>query len=257
MVEIIYKKKGISITQIWYSDDVMNDIKKRKTDIVFYHGVFQQQQDNAVYQTFHTLFSDLAQEEEQQLAQIHKNVRYEIRRNQKEEVEYRTFSSNDLNCDANILQTFAKMYENMYAEKGMRQSLNLEQMYLYAEAGALFISGVFMEDTPVVMHSYIVAEEKVRLLHSVSEFRRDDMDANFVARCNKRLHWDDLMLFKKEGKKEYDWGGISDLKNPNGIDGFKLKFGGAPVTYYNKYVGASLLGKLVLVIVRLKMKDKG
>lgn len=209
-----------------------------------------------MYEVFHTLFSDLTQEEEKQLALINKNVRYEIRRNNKEEVTYKVFTSEDLLKDSDVLVSFAQMYENMYAEKGMSQSLNMEQLRLYAQENALLISGIYAEDTPVVMHSYIVAEEKVRLLHSVSEFRREDMDANFVARCNKRLHWDDLQYFTSVGKKEYDWGGVSSIENPNGIDAFKFKFGGTPVTYYNKYTAESFLGKLVLLVLRLKMKDK-
>ena len=254
MVEITYKKKGIRITQIWYPKESQHTAGI-KTDIAFYHGVLKKQKDKALYQPFHTLFSDLTQEEEKQSGLINKNVRYEIRRNNKEEVEYRVFTSRELLENPETLNSFATIYENMYAEKGMKQSLNLEQLRLYAQERALLISGVYAGDIPVVMHSYIVTEEKVRLLHSVSEFRREDMDANFVARCNKRLHWDDLRHFAKEGKKEYDWGGVSSLENPNGIDAFKFKFGGTPITYYNKYSAESLLGRLVLVVLHFKLKD--
>ena len=41
----------------------------------------------------------------------------------------------------------------------------------------------------------------------------------------------------------YDWGGISDFDNPNGIDEFKLKFGGDKITYYNVFCGEYTAGK--------------
>lgn len=254
MVKITYKKKGIRVTQIWYPEE-MRDFSETKTDIVFCHGVYQKKHSKALYQTFHTLISDLTEVDETLFSRINKNVRYEIRRNNKENVEYKVFQSKDLLEKPDVLNSFSIMYENMYAEKGMKQSLNLEQLRLYAREEALLVSGIYVGEQPVVMHSYIVAEKKVRLLHSVSEFRRQDMDANFIARCNKRLHWDDLKYLAGLGKTEYDWGGVSSLENPNGIDAFKFKFGGTPSTYYNEYVGKSWLGKMVLGILKSKWKN--
>ena len=40
--------------------------------------------------------------------------------------------------------------------------------------------------------------------------------------------------------------GISNIENPNGIDIFKMKFGGEIITYYNVYEGYSLIGKVVV-----------
>ena len=251
MVNITYKKKGIRITQVWFPT---KEWSNRKTDLFFIHGV-SQKEGKGVYQTFHTLMSDLTMEEEDLFSAIHKNVRYEIRRNQKEEVAYRMYSSKEILENKELMDKFAAMYEAMYAEKGMKQSLNKEQMMLYAKEDCLMISVMLMGEEAAVMHSYIVEQDQVRLLHSVSEFRREDMDANFIARCNKRLHWEDFCYFKREGRKEYDWGGVSSLENPNGIDAFKFKFGGSPLTYYNQYAAGSLLGKIALVGLQWKLKN--
>ncbi len=251
MKNITYKKKGIRITQVWFPTE---DWKSLKTDLFFVHGVYEKES-KGVWQTFHTLLSDLSASEEDLMAAIHKNVRYEIRRNQKEDVTYRIYTAKEIAEDKELLDKFAAMYEAMYAEKGMKQTLNKEQMMLYAGADALMISAMMMGEDAAVMHSYIVEGEKVRLLHSVSEFRREDMDANFIARCNKRLHWEDFCYFKQEGRTEYDWGGVSSLENPNGIDAFKFKFGGKPFTYYNQYAAGSFLGKMMLLGLKLKMKN--
>lgn len=251
MVHITYKKKGIKITQVWFP---ITEWQSLKTDLFLIHGVCEKGK-RGVWQTFHSLMTDLAASEEDLMAAIHKNVRYEIRRNQKEDVLYRMYSAKEIIENVEFLDKFAAMYEAMYAEKGMRQTLNKEQMLLYAKANALMISAMMMGEDVAVMHSYITKGDKVRLLHSISEFRREDMDANFIARCNKRLHWDDICYFKQEGRKEYDWGGVSSLENPNGIDAFKFKFGGSPVTYYNQFEAGSFLGKILLLGLKLKMKN--
>ena len=61
----------------------------------------------------------------------------------------------------------------------------------------------------------------------------------------------DMKYFKEKGLVRYDWGGISDFENPNGIDEFKLKFGGDKITYYNVFTGNSLLGKLAVTAMKL------
>ena len=253
MIHITYKKKGINITQVWYSD-ATSEWKLLKTDLFFVHGVYEKGK-KGVWQTFHSLLTDLTASEEDMLAAVHKNFKYQIRRSQREDVSYRMYSAKEIMENADLLDKFAAMYEAMYSEKGMKQTLNKEQILLYAKADALMISIMMMGEEIAVVHSYIVGEDTARLLHSVSEFRREDMDANFIARCNKRHHWEDLCYFKQMGIKEYDWGGISSFDNPNGIDDFKSKFGGKPVTYYNQFEAGSFLGKILLLGLNLKMKN--
>lgn len=253
MVEITYKKKGIRISQIWFSQGICGSAK---TDILFFHEVAKGDEKGCIYQPFHTLVSDLTRDEESLYGLIQKNVRYEIRRNQKEEVDFKLYSSEEILNEPELLTEFARMYEAMYREKGIHQTLNIMQLKFYARANGLMISTMSLKNQPVVFHSYIVDKEKVRLLHSVSEFRKEDMDAGFIARCNKRLHWEDMCYFRTKNRKEYDWGGVSSLDNPNGIDAFKCKFGGYPVTYYNKYQAGSTFGKLIILLLRIYFRKR-
>ena len=262
MVQITYRKKGISITQIWFAAEA----EKVKTDICFYHGVLKDESEkgfpvkktdkNSFYTEFHTLLSDLSQEEETQIGLINKNVRYEIRRNCKEPVEYKVFMPEDLKQNPDVIQKFGDIYESMYKSKGQNATFNRQQFESYLEKDAILLTAIYQEDIPIVFHSYIVGENQVRLLHSVSEFRNGELDANLVARANKRLHWDDMCLFKKQGKEIYDWGGVSSIENPNGIDAFKFKFGGEPFTYFNVYEGKTLLGKLAIWFMKIKNGKK-
>ena len=256
MVQITYRKKGISITQIWFSEEMIKD-KKLKADILFFHGVSQKQTGkNCLFTQFHTLISDLCQPEKELLSHINKNVRYEIRRNCKEEVRYQIFTSAKLLQKPEIVAQFADMYELMYREKGQKAVFNKVQFKEYLKQDAIILTGIYGEELPLVFHSYIVGEKQVRLLHSVSDFRSGETDANLIARANKRLHWEDMLFFQKQGKEIYDWGGVSSLEEPNGIDAFKFKFGGEPLTYYNAYQGSSLLGKAVVAIMKRRTGNK-
>ncbi len=251
MIEAVYKKKGIRICQAWFAEDE-NGVSE-KSDIIFYHGIPHENSGSNSFSTpFHTLMTDLTKTGEELNAAINKNVRYEIRRNNKEAVTYRVFSSKELLQKSAIVKEFTDLYELMYREKGKKQTIYMPQLKAYMEKDAFFLTGIFDGDKPLVFHSYIIEDEKVRLLHSVSDFRSESADANLVARANKRLHWEDICMFKEQGKHFYDWGGVSSLTDPNGIDAFKFKFGGEPLTYYNVYKGSSLLGKLAIALLKMK-----
>ena len=60
--------------------------------------------------------------------------------------------------------------------------------------------------------------------------------------------------FREHGYVLYDWGNISSSTNPNGIDKFKMSFGGEVVTVYNSFVGNTLLGKILVVLYKILNK---
>lgn len=245
MIQATYKKKGIRITQLWYPGT--ENEYKGKTDILFWHGVEKRgSEKNRIYITFHTQMSDLTLSEEELLEKINKTERYQIRKSGRDNVELRTFSSSELKNNPQVMEQFTHMYAQMYEEKGMHQEINRNQMNAYLNAGAIYLTGIYEGETPHVFHSYIVDEKNARLLHSTSNFRSSEENASFVARSNKRLHWEDMLLFKRLGIERYDWGGISNVENPNGIDIFKMKFGGEIITYYNVYEGYSPIGKIAV-----------
>lgn len=254
MIQATYRKKGIRITQVWYPDQTT--IPNGKTDILFLHGVEKRDTEkNRIYHIFHTQMSDLTLSEEELLEKINKTERYQIRKSRRDNAEIRTFSSAELKNRPDVLEQFMHMYARMYEEKGMHTTINMDQMEAYMEADAIYLTGIYEGDTPHVFHTYIVDDKNARLLHSTSNFRSSEENASFVARSNKRLHWEDMMLFKAMGIEKYDWGGISSIENPNGIDIFKMKFGGDIITYYNVYEGYSLIGKLAIKILKCRKES--
>ena len=185
------------------------------------------------------------------LAAVNKAVRYQFRRSEKDQLEIRFYTKADIAQSPELMDTFAKIYERMYQSKGSDTKLNVSAVQKYLEADGILFSAVWHEGEMLVFHSYICDATDARLLHSASCFREESADQSMIGRANKRLHWEDILYFKKKGLLRYDWGGISDFDNPNGIDEFKLKFGGDKITYYNVFAGNTLSGKLAVTAMKL------
>lgn len=171
----------------------------------------------------------------------------EIRRAEREGVNVTFYTSEDINSDDGALIRMALLYTNMYAEKGMNgMELPIKELLAYAKNGCLLISVASIDGAETVFHSYVVYEGKSRLLHSCSEFRvADNAMRNAIGRANKYLHFKDMEYLASLGGDSYDWGGISSSTEPNGIDKFKMSFGGDPVKYYNIRCANSLKQKLI------------
>lgn len=255
MIDVSYNKKNdkkfLKINQIWYPGEITIAAllgQKRKADILFVHGVpFEETKGRFCgWQEFHTCMNDLTISEEEQLAAINKAVRYQFRRSDKDGIEIRFYTKTDIEKAPDLIDSFADIYERMYLSKGSDTKLNTTAIGKYLEADGILFSAVWHQGEMIVFHSYICDAADARLLHSASCFREESADQSMIGRANKRLHWEDMLYFKKKGLLRYDWGGISDFENPNGIDEFKLKFGGDKITYYNVFAGNTPLGKLAV-----------
>jgi hypothetical protein len=153
-----------------------------------------------------------------------------------------------------LLAEFSDMYTAMYMEKGMSgHSLNINELNAYKEKNALVITTADINGNNVVYHSYIKVGSKSRFLHSCSEFRiQDNSMRNAIGRANKFLHWNDWLFLKNEGVEEYDWGGIASFEEPNGIDKFKLAFGGVHRQYYNLSYTCSTKAKIYRALKKMR-----
>ena len=261
MIDVSYRKKIVQnlylqVNQIWYpgTASITGMLgQRRKADILFVHGVpFEETKGRfRGWQEYHTCMNDLTRSEEEMLAAVNKAVRYQFRRSEKDQIEIRFYTKKEIGQSPELMETFADIYERMYQSKGSDTKLNVSAIQKYLEADGILFSAVWHEGEMIVFHSYICDATDARLLHSASCFREESADQSMIGRANKRLHWEDILYFKKKGLLRYDWGGISDFDNPNGIDEFKLKFGGDKITYYNVFAGNTLLGKLAVAAMRL------
>lgn len=175
-------------------------------------------------------------------------VRNEIRRAERDGVECKVFTSNDLAVNHGMIDAFADTYREMYAEKGLNCSLEMRSVEAYIKNNVFVLTVAYVDGKPCVFHSYVVDDTHSRLLHSCSKFRvQDNSMKNSIGRANKLLHYKDMQYLSGLGIISYDWGGISSFEKPNGIDKFKMSFGGTPVDYYNCFVNLSLKAKLISI----------
>lgn len=189
-----------------------------------------------------TLWSDLTVEESEMLKPMRKQVRYEIRRGQKENIEIKTFDSQAIS-KLNLLEEFEQTY-NHFCEISnqayLKKSYNRKMLEACMKQNGVVMT-VAKFDKGRVYHIYETDGKVVLLNYSASDFRNEDVDNNLAARANKLLHYEDMIYFKKKGCKVYDWGNVSDYDNPNGIDNFKLSFGGE----YKKLYYLTILNHLL------------
>lgn len=200
--------------------------------------------------TFLSLISDIS-DLDQWKSGIAKNCMYEIRRAQKEDVDVNMYNSQEIMENSELLKEFQNVYEEMYEQKGMENHpFPIQQIIGYVGSGAFVISSAKVNDA-TIFHSYVVGDSKVRLMHSCSLFReKDNQIRNAVGRANKYLHWCDVEYFQNKGIRTYDWGGISSFDAPNGIDKFKMAFGGQKVQYYYIVIRKSLMSKLFSLVYK-------
>ena len=186
-----------------------------------------------------TLISDLTLEEEKLWGLTTKTVRNEINRSKRENVGIKIYRGKEISDT--VLNEFNRMYHAMYEEKGMPgHYLPINELKIYAASDALIITTAIINERTVVYHSYIMDNVHSRFLHSCSEFRvADNAMRNAIGRANKYLHWNDWLYLKQMGIREYDWGGIASYESPNGIDKFKMSFGGEYRKYYNLFCNCS------------------
>lgn len=145
-------------------------------------------------------------------------------------------------CDLSNNQALKKVYSD-------------ENIKLYIKNKCILITKAeFLNGK--VYHLYVWSENDSVLVYSASDYRNKNVDRNLAARSNKLLHYKDICYFKDNGLKIYDFGNISSIDEPNGIDKFKISFGGSQINVYSYFVGNTLWGRLLILCKKI-LNSKG
>lgn len=250
VVRNVYSKYGIKIENIWFgnkkltSDDMESKNDGNKIDIKFFHGV-KELPNNIKGNLQYSLISDLSETEEELLKRMTKTYRYQIKRSEKENIEIKSFFGEKFLAEKALFDQFQATYNEMYHMKNIKSIFNKKLTQDYLKSNSMAVTIAFYKEKPYVFHSYVYNKNNARLFYTTSSFRTDREMANMIGRMNKTLHWADMKLFKNMGVETYDWGGISSIEQPNGIDKFKMEFGGKITSYYNVPLGITLKGKFI------------
>lgn len=244
----IWKNKlHLKSARVWFSN--IDEYKTIKADIIHLSG-YPETIKGAICHPQNSLMIDLKQTEDEIFNKINKTVRYEINRSIKENLHVTILSSKEITTD--IKEKFQICYNKMYEDKGIDCHLPINEFNKYIDSNMLVLTYASDDEENLVYHAYVHDGKTTRLLYSCSTFREDDTKKALIGRANKFLHWEDIKYFKNNSYEKYDLGGIFSYDNPNGIDKFKINLGGEKISYYNIILGNRLLGKLLVIIMKLK-----
>jgi len=202
----------------------------------YYHCACTQERPGFVREPKYTKLLDLTPDEDEIIGAFSKTSRYEVRRARKESMEFATVEA---------MEDFLKFYNEFAAAKNLPP---MDEMILRAYWPHLRVTSMGREGETFVMHAYVIdrEESRVNLIHSASGFRgMHDKDLRrLYGRGNRLLHLEDMLWFKREGFRCYDFGGYAHNtrdKSLAAVNEFKDSFGGRLVEESN-YTSLALHG---------------
>lgn len=254
MVNFDYKRCFFKIREMSFG--TIKDLEQNKCDVVYMHSndipkANNELKNGVLRQEQYTVVNNLLQTEEELYSKISKTLRYEIRRGQKEQTDCVIYQDDLKLSDLN---EFEKIYNEMFKSKKLRNRFNKQLVKEGLKKKNIVISKATNPDNSkcIVYHAYLVDGNSTLLMYSASTLAtlKQKQDINMIGWMNKYLHWYDMKWFKSQGYSKYDWGGIGDINNLNGIARFKLCYGGEMVTHYNYLKSISYKGKLYVALVK-------
>lgn len=251
MINVSYVRHGIKINAVWFCEDVADVVSQSKSDIVFLHSVGQTEIKCSIAAPQQTLLTDLSGSEEDIFKQFNKTCRKMINRAEAINIAFEVYDSKALAAKPELVDNFKKDYTEFTAMKGIQNTYNEDALKVYITAGAAVMTKAVKDGEDYAQHIYINDGRCVRGLYSVSKFRIKNLDTSLTACANRFLHWSEMKYFKTIGVQTYDWSGLTSAADPNGVDSFKLSFGGNEHTYFNILAGKSVLGKILIFLMRL------
>lgn len=252
MVKIQSIAHGTPIIDVWYAREKISD-----KGIIHYRQAIFKPDDKC--EEFVTVENDLTLSEEDIIAGISKNGRYEIRRAERENVK--TVLKRRGEITEGEIDDFIVFFKEFWSTKDIEfdGGVNLKrELSQYNSIGALAMGTAVINDTVCVYHTYIEDDTQVRLLHSASLFRtNEDVPKSILGMANRLLHKNEMIEFKNSGKLIYDWGGAGTTEDVIGITEFKKSFGGAGKIYYEFDDVNGIKAKIISTLSGIKSKIKG
>lgn len=232
-------------------------------DVVYMHSSEEENHVNdieryCIGQMQYTLVNDLTEESVDIFKKFNKNYKYEIRRAEKEGTQNEMYNIKSEECKK-VISEFEKIYNDMFALKGMKNKFNRKLVMAGLDKGQVMISRAYQPEKErcMVFHAYLSDGKKSILMYSASTLNLvvEKEDRNLIGWMNKNLHWYDMTWFKEHGYICYEWGGIGNQDDYEGISRFKMGFGGDKKIYFNYLTANSLFGYLYLWLVKKRSKQ--
>ena len=251
---ITYRSRFLTRSEVWFDDEPGDT---GSSDWIRYN----QRPDpvpGADCKEFYTYVIDLTPSREQLLARFDKDTAYKIRRaRDRDKIICECCDPSD----PAVISRFEEMYNPFAALKGLRP-LDRARVDSMAAVGALDLSvAKDSEGNALVYHANYRDQHRATELYLPSLYRQlsDSAARNAIGRANRYLVWSDIIRYKEQGLRCFDFGGwypgTSDqalLK----INEFKRGFGGRVIREYRCEQILTLKGWLVLQVARLLKQAK-
>jgi lipid II:glycine glycyltransferase (peptidoglycan interpeptide bridge formation enzyme) len=225
MIEIIRVQKGIKYSEEWFSESISFFNIFQIMVYKFYRGENLSSKLGFFKKTSHTLMIDLKQEEEKIFDTFHSKYKNEIRRAIKEDISFEVANRDEL-------EFFREKYNHFAEYRGL--TLITEEKLESLNENILLTKSIY-NDKILNYHFYVIDNKNVRLQYSI-DIEQEGVDRKFYGWSNKFLHYMDICELKEKGYDCYDFGGIAkdtDNKSLEGINNFKIKFGGEVIEEYS------------------------
>ena len=247
MLLIKRKKSLLTIGEVFFPDQSEN-VKINDCDILI---ITQQATETKGSKKYNTLHIDLTKNEDILKSELKKNTRNEISRCEKKDELKILITDQPTSLQ---LSNFIKFYK-IFSKVRKLPDANKDKLISLQNKNGLALGVI--ENTAgdvLVMHAYIISNKRARLLYSASLHVNtyDKKTKSLIGRSNRRLHWEEIIFYKRKKFDIYDFGGLSlsDSKTLSQIDKFKLGFGGKIIAEYNEKIGVSMIGKIILLMYK-------
>ncbi len=235
------------VGEVWFDEPV----EKEVDILVCRHS--RQPVPGSRFRDSHTLVLDLCRPVDELMLGLTKENRYEARRARDKDGIKCEFQRN---VDTNVLDRFCLFFKRFAEQKKIPPANRLHLSRLAGQDNLDVSIARAPTGEELVFHAHYVGLRWARLLHSASLFREheDSGYRNMVGRANRLLHFDDILRFKADGLKCYDFGGYymgDEDKEKLRINEFKASFGGAVERIYQCERAVTLWGAVGLAAARL------
>ena len=256
MVICEYIKKFVKIEHRWFCS--MEEEINSDADIIYLHGVTMVPSNwKGECSMQRSVIKDLSMSEADLFLTLGKHLRQYIKRSTREDVEITIYDSVSFLANAGLVERIGMLYEKMYADKNIKTRFNYALTRAYAKNNSLCIAIASVGGRLVGFDAVICDDKHARLWLAAFDFRNESEDSQKLSRAHQRMDWELLVWCKNRGIIDFDFGGIASFENPNGIDGFKMKFeSNNKVEYYNVILPNSILGKFLLKCKKLFLKSR-
>ena len=250
----IYKSRYLTRGEVWYDDEPGDT---GSVDWIVYHQR-SRPVPSAGWAYFYTYVIDLTQTVEQLQARLNADTAYKIRRaRERDKITCECCNASD----PEVLDRFEETYNTFAATKGLGR-LDRARIDAIAATGVLDLSvAKHPQGRALVYHANYRDQRRARSLYLPSLFRQlsDSGARNLIGRANRYLTWNDILRYKSEGLKCFDFGGWYTGSDPGMamINDFKKGFGGQVLRQYECEQILTLKGWLALNVARLVKLARG